>query len=78
LGSQLKTQIQRIVSARQNLLLQKGAQTHGHSMHEEQTIGLLLDWSSSGAQSAHDWLTLHVEFGGVVGSDLGVKTELSE
>jgi hypothetical protein len=47
-------------------------------MHEEQTIGLLLDWSSSGAQSAHDWLTLHVEFGGVVGSDLGVKTELSE
>jgi hypothetical protein len=45
-------------------------------MHEEQIIGLHFytnvvghcplcwNWSSSGAQSAHDWLMLHLEYGG--------------
>jgi hypothetical protein len=31
----LKTQKWRIVLARQNLLLQKGSQAHGHSKHKE-------------------------------------------
>jgi hypothetical protein len=32
------------------------------------------NWSSSGAESAHDWLMLHLAFGGGVGSNFGVKT----
>jgi hypothetical protein len=41
-------------------------------------LPLYLDWSSSGTQSACDWLMLHLEFGGGVGSNSGQKTELSE
>jgi hypothetical protein len=38
-------------------------------------LALLLysDWSSSGAQSAHNWLMLHLEFGGGVGSNFSAK-----
>jgi hypothetical protein len=70
--------------------LQKGVQAYGDSKHEEQTIGLIfisdtvgpcplhLDWSGLGAQSACNWLTLHLEYGNGVGSNFGTKTELSE
>jgi hypothetical protein len=85
--SQLKTQKRRIVLARQNLLLQKSAQAHWHSKHEEQLVLLFIfdtwvlplysDWSSLGAQSALNWL-LHLESGGGVGSNFGMKMELSE
>jgi hypothetical protein len=76
--------------ARQNLLLQKGVQSYGQSKHEELTIGLHFipnavgscplysDWLSLGAQSAHDWVMLHLEFGGGVDSNFGIKIELSE
>jgi hypothetical protein len=39
---------------------------------------LYWDWSSFGAQSAINWLMLHLEFGGRVSSNLGAKMELSE
>jgi hypothetical protein len=57
--SQLKTQKWKIVSARQTLLLQQGAEAHSHSKHKDQAIGPhfyswqwalppYLDWLSSG------------------------------
>jgi hypothetical protein len=36
----IKTQEWRIVSARKNLFLQKGAQAHQHSKNKEQAIGI--------------------------------------
>jgi hypothetical protein len=63
---EIKTQKQRILSARQNLLLQKGAEAQGHSKpRSRKSVFLLLmqwvlplyqNWSSSSSQSAHSWL----------------------
>jgi hypothetical protein len=41
-------------------------------------LPLYLDWLSLDAQSACNWLMLHLEFGSGVGSNFGVKIELSE
>jgi hypothetical protein len=36
------------------------------------------DWMSLGTQSAHNWLMLHLESGGAVCSNFGMKMGLSE
>jgi hypothetical protein len=71
----LKTQKQRIVLARQNLLLQKGAQAHGHSMHKGAgslsllifltwlTLTLDLDLSRSKVHNLLDWLKFYTNSG---------------
>jgi hypothetical protein len=62
---------------------------HRHSKHEEQATVLIFIpdagarpftsmWWSSGTESAHNWLMLHLEFGGGVDSNFGAKMELSE
>jgi hypothetical protein len=86
----LKTQKQRIILVRQHLLLQKGAQAHTLA----QQTGRAVNWSffipdavgpahllglvMLGAPSVGNWLMLHLESGGGVGSNFGLKMELSE
>jgi hypothetical protein len=41
-------------------------------------LPLYLDWLSSVPQSVHDWLILHLEFGGGVDSNFSMKMKLSE
>jgi hypothetical protein len=73
LESQLKTQKWRIVSARQNLLLQKSVQAHGHTKGQDSLslliflIGLALpldlDWSRSKHHNLLHWLKCYTNMG---------------
>jgi hypothetical protein len=75
LESQLKTQKWRIVLARQNLLLQKGAGTHGTACTKGQgsllplvfltqlPLPLDLDWSRSKVPNLLDWLKFYTNLG---------------
>jgi hypothetical protein len=75
LKSQLKTQKWRIVWARQNLLLQKGARAHGTARTKGQgnlsllmflvqlTLPLDLDWARSKVHNLLDWLKFYTNLG---------------
>jgi hypothetical protein len=88
--SQLKTQKWRIVSARQNLLLHKGVQAHGHNIHKGvdlRSAFLSLVWWGPAPFTQLDQVRVHnllmmanstLGICGGVGSNFSVKTEPSE
>jgi hypothetical protein len=73
----LKTQKWRIVSARENLLLQKGAWAHGQSSLSllifliQLTLPLDLDWSRSKVHNLLHCLKIYTNFGGGVDTQHG-------
>jgi hypothetical protein len=82
---------QRIVSEKRNLFLQKSVQVQGYSKYEEQAhfyslflfltqwaLPLSSDLLSFCAQSAHNWLMLHLESGNGVSCNFCTNMELSE